>query len=511
MSNAARPVYRAVTGIGPPYVMYNTSTGSFYGYCIDLLNDIGFLAGFDYTIRKSLDDQYGFKDPGNGSWNGMIAELIKNTSDIAVGPIWITSDRSKVVDFTVPYQGTSGFTIMMLKKRKQVPFLRFLTILELEIWLCLALAFLSTILLLFILERYSPFSYRNNRARYRDQPDDRFCTARGCFWFVFTSLTPHGGGDIPKNFSGKMAATSWWLFGFVIASAYAANLAAYETLGRLEKDIGSLEDLAKQYRVSYSTVADSTAHRYFRAMKKTEETLYGVWRRITQDGNTEEWNRSEYAVWDYPLEDKFTKMYYAMEQAGFVRSVEEAVKTVRKVNRTFEFAFIADAMTINYLILTNCDFRQVGQQFSRKPFAFAVQKDSPFKRRIDDAITRLAILGRLKELERKWWDENPSRANCPSEADSNAGFGQDNLAAVFSLIPLGLFLAILILCSEYFRRSRPPDVPERKKTLVFARAGPAPAADETSEIKEHRNGTITEARDQISSRVHIRRNDQRGH
>ncbi|XP_033323073.2 ionotropic receptor 25a [Megalopta genalis] len=453
----SKTVYRAVTGIAPPYVMYNTSSDSFYGYCIDLLNDIGSLAGFDYIVRKSFDERYGHRDRGNGSWNGMIAELMKNMSDIAVGPIWITSDRIKVVDFTKPFQRPSGFTIMMLKKRKQVLFFHFLTILDLEIWLCLALALLSMVLLLFVLEKYSPFSYRNNRASYRDQPDDRFCTAKGCFWFALTSLTPHGGGDVPKNISGKVAATCWWVFGFVIVAAYGANLAAYVTLGRLEKDVGSLEDLGKQYRISYSTVADSAAHGYFRAMKKTEEMLFGVWRRITLDENTPEWNRSQYAVWDYPLEDKFTKMYRAMEQAGFVRNVEQAAKTVRKVNRTFEFAFIADAMTINYLILTNCDFRQVGQEFGKKPFALAVQKDSPLKRRIDDAITRLATRGRLKQLERKWWDENPSRADCPADLDPNAGFGLDDLAAVFSLILVGVLLSILILCSQYFRRS-PGDV-----------------------------------------------------
>ncbi|XP_031839388.2 ionotropic receptor 25a-like, partial [Nomia melanderi] len=445
--------YRAATAISPPYVMYNASSGSFYGYCIDLLNDIGSAAGFDYTIRGSFDEHYGHRDLRNGSWNGMVYELMKNTSDIAVGPIWITSDRAEVVDFAIPF-GRSGFTVMMLNKRKRVPFLRFLMILDIEIWLSLLFAFLLTMLLLLVLERYSPFSYRNNWPEHRDEPDDRFATLRGCFWFALTSLTPNGGGEIPKNLSGKVAAATWWLFGCVVVAAYGANLAAYESLERLEKGIESVEDLLKQYRVSYSTVENSAAQRYFQAMKRTEEMLYGVWRRITLDENTPEWKRSEYAVWDYPLEDKFTKMYYAMEQVGFVRDAAQAVKMLREVNRTFEFAFIADAMTIKYLILTNCDFRQVGREFSKRQFAFAVQKGSPLKRKIDDAITRLGIRGRLKELERKWWDENPLRANCPADEDFNAGFGLDHLAAVFSLILVGILLAVLILCLEYAWHTR---------------------------------------------------------
>lgn len=90
-------------------------------------------------------------------------------------------------------------------------------------------------------------------------------------------------------------------------------------------------------------------------------------------------------MWNYPLEDKFTKMYYAMEQVGFVRDAAQAVKMLREANRTFEFAFITDATTIKYLTLTNCDFRQVGREFSKRQFAFAVRRGSPLKRRIDDA------------------------------------------------------------------------------------------------------------------------------
>ncbi|XP_015435261.1 PREDICTED: glutamate receptor ionotropic, kainate 2-like [Dufourea novaeangliae] len=340
---------------------------------------------------------------------------------------------------------------MMKKRTKQVSFFHFLVILEIEIWLAFAFAFFLTIFLLFILERYSPYSYRNNKEKYRTEPDDRFTSLKECFWFAFTSLTPQGGGDIPKNLSGKVAAATWWLFGFVIVAAYTANLAAYETLDRLERNIESMDDLRKQYRVSYSVVADSATYRYFNRMKMLEERFFRFWRGTTLDENTPEWNRSKYAVWEYPLEDKFTKMYYAMEQAGFVPSEEQAVEMLRKVNRTFEFAFIAETFTVKYLMLTNCDFRLVGEEFGKKPFAFAVQKGSPLRKKINDAITRLMIQGKLNELEKKWWDANPLRANCPAEKDFNAGYGLDYLTVMFSMILVGILLAVLILCLEYFR------------------------------------------------------------
>lgn len=76
--------------------MHDDSTDTFYGYTIDLLNDIGSLVGFDYTIRESFDTHYGHREPGSGRWNGMVYELMENMSDIAAGPMWITSERAQV-------------------------------------------------------------------------------------------------------------------------------------------------------------------------------------------------------------------------------------------------------------------------------------------------------------------------------------------------------------------------------------------------------------------------------
>lgn len=47
-----------------------------------------------------------------------------------------------------------------------------------------------------------------------------------------------GGGEAPKNISGRLVAATWWLFGFIIIASYTANLAAFLTVSRLEQPIG---------------------------------------------------------------------------------------------------------------------------------------------------------------------------------------------------------------------------------------------------------------------------------
>lgn len=49
------------------------------------------------------------------------------------------------------------------------------------------------------------------------------------------------------------------------------------------------------------------------------------------------------------------------------------------------FAFLGDATDIRYLVLTNCDLQIVGEEFSRKPYAIAVQQGSPLKDQFNNA------------------------------------------------------------------------------------------------------------------------------
>jgi ionotropic glutamate receptor len=51
-------------------------------------------------------------------------------------------------------------------------------------------------LLMWIFDRYSPYSYQNNRDKYKDDDEKREFTLKECLWFCMTSLTPQGGGKL---------------------------------------------------------------------------------------------------------------------------------------------------------------------------------------------------------------------------------------------------------------------------------------------------------------------------
>ena len=112
---------------------------------------------------------------------------------------------------------------------------------------------------------------------------------------------------------------------------------------------------------------------------------FSIWKNMSLNDNLSDIERAQLAVWDYPVSDKYTKMLQAMEEAGFPDSIEEAVQRVRRLKTNNEFAYIGDSTIIKYLTMTNCDLVQVGEDFSRKPYAIAVQQGSPLKDAFNNA------------------------------------------------------------------------------------------------------------------------------
>ena len=65
---------------------------SFSGYCIDLLDELAKRLKFTYEIYVSPDGKYG-SEMENGTWNGMIGELLNEVSkEIACLVVYVFDD-----------------------------------------------------------------------------------------------------------------------------------------------------------------------------------------------------------------------------------------------------------------------------------------------------------------------------------------------------------------------------------------------------------------------------------
>ncbi|CAK1555436.1 unnamed protein product [Leptosia nina] len=448
---AAQLVYRIVTVEQHPFIIIDDQAPKgFKGYCIDLIEEIRQIVKFDYEISLVPDGSYGKMDE-NGNWNGIIKELIEKRADIGLSSLSVMAERENVVDFTVPYYDLVGITILMKLPRTPTSLFKFLTVLENDVWFSILAAYFFTSFLMWVFDKWSPYSYQNNREKYKDDDEKREFTLKECLWFCMTSLTPQGGGEAPKNLSGRLLAATWWLFGFIIIASYTANLAAFLTVSRLDTPIESLDDLSKQYKIQYAPLNDSSSMTYFERMANIEVKFYEIWKEMSLNDSLSDVERAKLAVWDYPVSDKYTKMWQAMKEAGLPNTVEEAVARVRASKSSSEgFAWLGDATDVRYQVLTSCDLQMVGDEFSRKPYAIAVQQGSPLKDQFNNAILQLLNKRKLEKLKETWWNNNPNAVKCEKQDDQSDGISIQNIGGVFIVIFMGIGLACITLGVEYW-------------------------------------------------------------
>ena len=216
----------------------------------------------------------------------MIGDLVNGEIDIAVAGMTMTSEREEVIDFVAPYFDQSGISIIIRKPVRPRSLFKFMEVLRVEVWLAILAALIVTALMLWFLDRFSPYSAQNNKEAH--PYPCRIFTLKESFWFALTSFTPQGGGEAPKSLSGRVLVAAYWLFVVLMLATFTANLAAFLTVERMQTTVQGLEELAQQSKINYTVVKGSPYYEYFQNMASAEEDLYRVWKDLTLSSDADQ-------------------------------------------------------------------------------------------------------------------------------------------------------------------------------------------------------------------------------
>ncbi|KAL1516519.1 hypothetical protein ABEB36_000426 [Hypothenemus hampei] len=432
------------------------------GYCVDFAQKLAEVLNFDFEFVEPSFGTFGEKI--NGTWNGVVGDLALGDTDIAITAITMTADKEEVIDFVAPYYEQSGITIVMRKPVRKTSLFKFMTVLKVEVWLSIVAALILTGFMIWFLDKYSPYSARNNKQAY-PYPCREF-TLKESFWFALTSFTPQGGGEAPKALSGRTLVAAYWLFVVLMLATFTANLAAFLTVERMQAPVQSLEQLARQSRINYTVVQNSETHQYFINMKFAEDTLYRMWKELTLNASTDD---TRYRVWDYPIREQYGHILLAINDSNPVANASEGFR-ITDEHLDADFAFIHDSSEIKYEISKNCNLTEVGEVFAEKPFAVAVQQGSHLQDDLSKAILDLQKDRFFEELQAKYWNHS-AKGDCPS-TDDNEGITLESLGGVFIATLFGLALAMITLAGEvlYYRRKAKNDKIKMKKSKVIPTA-----------------------------------------
>ncbi|XP_067304993.1 glutamate receptor ionotropic, kainate 5 isoform X1 [Pseudorasbora parva] len=406
-----------------PYVMrkvnYQEFEGNeqYEGFCVDMLRELADTLKFTFHIKLVDDGLYGAPEP-NGSWTGMVGELINRKADLAVAAFTITSEREKVIDFSKPFM-TLGISILYRVHIGRKPgYFSFLDPFSPAVWLFMLLAYLAVSCVLFLSARLSPYEWYNPHPCLRERRDllENQYTLGNSLWFPVGGFMQQGSEIMPRALSTRCVSGVWWAFTLIIISSYTANLAAFLTVQRMEVPIESPDDLADQTNIQYGTIHGGSTMTFFM------NSRYQTYQRM----------------WNY---------MYSKQPSVFVKSTEEGI--ARVVNS--KYAFLLESTMNEYHRSLNCNLTQIGGLLDTKGYGIGMPLGSPFRDELSLAVLQLQENNRLEILKRRWWEGG----QCPKEEDHRAkGLGMENIGGIFVVLICGLIIAVFVAVMEFVWSTR---------------------------------------------------------
>ncbi|XP_067223880.1 glutamate receptor ionotropic, delta-1 [Chanodichthys erythropterus] len=415
---------KVVTLLEEPFVMVAENIlgqpKRYKGFSIDVLDALAKILGFKYEMYQVADGKYGTPQ-ANGSWNGMIGELIGKRADVAISAITITPERENVVDFSKRYLDYS-VGILMTKTEERLNIFSLLAPFDLAVWACIAAAIPVVGVMVFLLRRVQ--SVRSQNPPGPHQPASVTTSFQSAIWIVYGAFVQQGGESFMSSMALRIAMGSWWLFTLIVCSSYTANLAAYLTVSRMDNAIRTFQDLSKQTELSFGTVRESAVFEYFRVKGtnplEQDSTFAELWRTINKN-------------------------------QGQDNSVTSPAEGIRKVKRD-PYAFLWDVAVLEYAALTDddCTLVVTGNSMSSKGYGLALQHGSPYRDLFSQKILDLQEKGDLDILKQKWW---PRKGRCDLDKHvepqpEGRALRLHSFAGVFCILAAGLLLACLVAALE---------------------------------------------------------------
>ncbi|KAM3252105.1 glutamate receptor 3.6 isoform X1 [Capsicum annuum] len=358
---------------------------SFRGYCIEVFTTAINL--LPYAVPYKL---VAFGDGHNNPDDAELVRLITaGVYDAAIGDIAITTNRTKMVDFTQPYI-ESGLVVVAPVKEQNSNAWAFLRPFTPKMWCITGVFFLIVGTVIWILE------HRLNDD-FRGPPSKQLVTV---LWFSFSTLFTAQRENTVSTL-GRIVLLIWLFVVLIINSSYTASLTSILTVQKLSSPITGIESLVNTKEpIGYQL--GSFARNYLIQELHIDES------RLVPLNLPEDYAR---ALKDGP------------SHGGVAAIVDE---------RAYMELFLS----------TRCQFSILGQEFTKNGWGFAFPRDSPLAIDMSTAILKLSENGELQRIHDKWL----SGIACTSQ---NTKLEVDRLqlksfSGLFFLCGLACFLALLI-------------------------------------------------------------------
>eukprot|EP00112_Aurelia_sp_Birch-Aquarium-sp1_P020682 Seg539.6 transcript_id=Seg539.6/GoldUCD/mRNA.D3Y31 product="Glutamate receptor 2" protein_id=Seg539.6/GoldUCD/D3Y31 len=406
---------RIVTVIDEPFTFKNKhKNGSTYytGFCVDILDELAKDLNFTYTMYVVKDGEYGRFH--NGSWTGMIGDVLYRKADMAVASITVTSIREEVIKFTKPYMELQNSYVKRRSNVMQLDVLQFLSPFSAHVWMITVLAGIAGSIVIYYVELYSPSGWRNVVDEENGANGGIFSVANS-IWFTVSSWLLQGAENTPRSLSGRIFVGILWFVILIVTSTYTANMAAYFTFSKSVTEQEDIESLLKT-GVSFSLKRYTAMDQYL------QNSDYRVYRLLSQ------------------------KIH---EQKKFVKNATEGVALVQKEKNLI---FLGEGPYSEWLINRKpCDLKIVNGILPSRSYGFPVRKGSPISEKISIGISNLEESNFIADMKKHYWS---TLSECNGISSKSLGITEDGrveplqLIGVYCVLAIGIAISVISLLVE---------------------------------------------------------------
>ncbi|XP_060066778.1 glutamate receptor 4-like [Ylistrum balloti] len=368
------------------------------GFTIDILRELAKVLQLKYEIYESPYNVYG-SEYANGSWNGMVEEVLSGRANIGMGAISITSSREKVIDFSLGVIST-GVNMLIKKPKEAKNIFQFMEPFSLNLWLATVGASFVVSVILYILDYTSV---------------ERQFTVKETLWFSIGTLLMRGTDFSPRPTSQRIVTAGFTFFVLITVSTYTANMAAFLTTTNLEQPVTSLEELAERSDIECGTIDKSATMKFL------------------QDGSRPVYKQ----IWE-----KIRESDYGLVQNSSVgrQRVEQG-----------HYAFIFDYLINLYSEKNYCETKMVGIPVRLQEHGIVMPAGASFKTKINIGLLQLKERNFIRDMQKKWWDNKRKCDNqMASRSSTQVEFSIGHMAGVFIVGGFGMACSVAFFLFKKF-------------------------------------------------------------
>nr|VZI22347.1 unnamed protein product [Spirometra erinaceieuropaei] len=373
------------------------------GFQIDLLQLLQEQFQFGFELVTPADGEYGRKLP-NGSWTGLIGLVVRGEVEFAVGPITISAERAKAIQFMEPFQ-SAHLAVFYRTPAESSNLVRMATPFHWQTWTLIIASIFLTSGLICCLSRCSPFSAWN--LRLLGAVSDEISLWDN-LWNTFEAFVMQAQEFYPLAYSSRILMASWWMYVVLLQAAYQAELVAFLSSSEVIPPFETLEELADDTAIIPLVARGSYAASIME--KAGPESTYGrLWKRTI--------------------------------------TVSEA-EGMEKILASPEFVYIDDEVTAGVMEdAVNRGISRMKETFAHSFYGFPIVAGTEYKRAFDSYIRRLKETGIIQRLYSKWLAPL-KRPDGSSVTEGSMTIDMNQSSGTFILLAISALVSLLSLGIE---------------------------------------------------------------